>query len=62
MFSLKQLEYERQLVRAGIAANLISLGISKELISQITNLELVQINQIKLHMTGSDHTTVSLLK
>jgi hypothetical protein len=54
MFSLKELEYERQLVRAGIAANLISLGISKELISQITNLEPTQINQIKLYMNGNN--------
>jgi hypothetical protein len=54
MFSLKELEYERQLVRASIAANLISFGISKELISQTTNLEPEQIDQIKLYISGNN--------
>ena len=52
MFSIKELEYERQLVRAGIAANLISCGMSKELISQTTNLKPDQIDKIKLYMIG----------
>ena len=52
MFSIKELEYERQLVRASIAANLISCGMSKELISQTTNLKPDQIDKIKLYITG----------
>ena len=52
MFSIKELEYERQLVRAGIAANLISCGISKELISQTTKLTKKEILNIQLYLNG----------
>ena len=52
MFSIKELEYERQLVRAGIAANLISCGISKDIISQTTNLTKREILNIQLYLNG----------
>ena len=50
--NIKELEYERQLVRAGIAANLISCGISKELISQTTKLTKREILNIQLYLNG----------
>jgi hypothetical protein len=52
MFSLKDLEYEMQLIRASIAANLISCGIPNNIISQTTKLTKREILNIQLYLNG----------
>jgi len=53
MFSLKDLESEKQLIRASIAANLIELGASDYLISQSTKLSKEQIGKIHQYISGT---------
>jgi hypothetical protein len=52
MYKAHEIEYERKMVAATIACNLLNFGMKKTTISQITNLELEYINNLNRYITG----------